>query len=110
MTPEALENASSLSYEQPLWGNHFTLDNQIFCILSRKALKEIRENGSCTFNGTTWNSAAPFGMTQQTFDGKPVLNLIDPREGAEMWVLDDEELPLIIKMQNNPVEIDWEVK
>ena len=110
MTPKSLENASSLSYEQPLWGNHFTLDDQTFCILSRKALREIREKGLCTFNGTTWNSAAPFGITQQTFDGKTILNLIDPIEGAEMWVLDDERLPLIIKMQNNPVEIDWEVK
>lgn len=110
MTPEALESAESLSYEQPLWGNHFTLTDKTFCVLSRKALRDIKAKGTCKFNGTTWNCAETFDLKQQMFEGKPVLDLIDPIEGAEMWVLDDEKLPLIIKMKNNPVEIDWEIK
>ena len=109
MTPEALDNASCLSYEQPLWGNHFVLSDKTFGILSRKALREIRQSGSCTFNGTTWNLIPSSGTTQASLDGKPLLTLSDTQEGATMMVVDDERLPLIVKMTDNPVEINWEI-
>jgi hypothetical protein len=40
-------------------------------------------------------------------DGK--LFLRDSQEKSEMVVADDEELPIIWSMQNNPVEINWKV-
>ena len=29
---------------------------------------------------------------------------------AVMWILDDPKFPLIVKMLNNPVEINWTIE
>ena len=99
MTANALAHGTHLDYTQPLNGQHLTLaDDELFAVLSHKALDEAR-SGQCHYNGTTWR------LVERQQD---VLHLIDTQEGAEMWVKDDPKLPLILKMVNNPVEIDWE--
>lgn len=106
MTPEAIEDAESLCYEQPLWGNHLVLDKQTFCILPRRAFREIAMTGECRFNNTTWKVCQKSLGDVSDLD----IHLIDINEGAEMWVMADEYLPIITKMVNNPVEINWEMK
>ncbi|MBQ0058135.1 MAG: GH92 family glycosyl hydrolase [Bacteroidales bacterium] len=104
MTPEALEKAASLCYTQPVWHQHLMLSDQTFCILPRQALRDAKELGHCRFNNTDWKlieNSTQFGGT---------LHLQDTIEGAEMWVANDDSLPLIMKMNNNPVEINWQVK
>ena len=39
-----------------------------------------------------------------------LLHVKDDAEGAEMWILDNSALPLVWKMQNNPLEINWEAQ
>ena len=102
MTPEARRHATSISYAQPLDNQHLTLpDDELFAIVSLDVLKQIKEKGACTLCNT------PFKLID-SHNGR--LHLIDSIEGAEIWVLDNPRLPLIMKMQNNPVEIDWEIK
>lgn len=100
MTAAALAQAQSLCYQQPVWHQHLTLDSSTFCILSRHAYQAAKNAGGCHFNNTFWKLA-------DTDDG--LLHLIDQHEGAEMWVRDDAALPLIMRMHNNPVEIDWQI-
>ena len=108
MSNKALAEADRLNYEQPLDKQHITLaDNELFAILSRKALDDVLSNGQCVFNNTTFRLVGEEAAT----DGKPsLLHLLDTEEGAEMWVANNKALPLIWKMKNNPVEINWEVK
>ena len=46
----------------------------------------------------------------EKFRGFPLFHLKDYEEGAEMWILDDPKFPLIVKMLNNPVEINWTIE
>lgn len=107
MSQKALAQASCLNYEQPLDRQHITLsDNELFAILSQKALDSIKNNGTCVFNNTTFSLVDQLPAT----DTHPsLLHLIDTDEGAEMWVADDKSLPLIWEMKDNPVEINWKV-
>lgn len=100
MTPQARQSATSLSYKQPLDGNHITLPaSQTFAILSVDALQHVHDTGKTIWCNTTFRLIGQENCT---------LHLRDQAEGAEMWVLDNPSLPLIIKMINNPVEINWE--
>ncbi|MBP5513545.1 MAG: GH92 family glycosyl hydrolase [Bacteroidaceae bacterium] len=102
MTPKARRKATHLSYEQPLDGQHIVLpNNQLFALFPTKALKEIKKKGNVRYCNTNWV------LTEQK---DSLLHLIDTKEGGDMWVRDDIRLPLIVSMQNNPVEINWEAK
>ena len=100
MTATALANAQQLCYQQPVWHQHLTLDASTFLLLSRHAYHTAKSAGCCHFNNTYW-------IVTDTHDH--LLHLVDQHEAAEMWVKDDPALPLIMRMQNNPNEIDWNV-
>lgn len=102
MTNAALEHANSISYAQPLDGQHLLLpDNELFLMMSRDTLRQLKRTGHCTWCNTHWVVVPSEDAT--------LIHLKDTDEGAEMWVLDNEELPLIMSMQNNPVEINWTI-
>lgn len=108
MTPAARQSAIAINYTQPLDGQHITLpDTQLFAILSRDALQQIKNTGECIFSNTHF-VVTPSTAPTPSFP-TPLIHLTDTDEGAEMWVADDEHLPIIVKMKNNPVEIDWDV-
>lgn len=97
----ALEHATQLCYVQPLDGQHLLLSEQeTFGILSRSALRSVKETGTCHFNQTIYKLEGREGN---------MLKLKDMNEGAEMIVEDNEEIPIIWSMQNNPVETNWTV-
>ena len=100
MSANALENARQLCYVQPLDGQHISLETETFGLLSRAAWREIKTKGKCHYNQVEYQLVSEE-------DGK--LYLRDLQENSEMMVADDEELPIIWSMQNNPVEINWRV-
>ncbi len=104
MSRIAMDEGRKLCYVQPLDKQNLTLDDdELFCMVSRKVLKEIRSKGSCDFDCTSWK------VVDKT---KIALKLIQYHltsvEGAEMWVNGDPFAPYIVRMKNNPAEIDWE--
>lgn len=108
MSPQARESANSFNYQQPLDCQHISLpQHQLFAMLSRTALRAIKEQGECVWANTRFKVTVPTEPAPQF--PTPLIHLVDLDEGAEMWVADDEDLPLVVKMKNNPVEIDWEV-
>ena len=107
MNDKALANATHLNYIQPLDKQHIVLDDdELFAVLSAKALKEAKANGECSFNNTIYKVV---GTENKQGNHPELIHLIDTQEGAEMWVEDNEKLPLIWEMKNNPVEINWKV-
>ncbi len=107
MSPISRQYATVLNYDQPLDNQHLSLsDHQTFGIVSRSVLRDIKEKGECVWSNTHFKVTA---STANPPFPTPLIHLTDTDEGAEMWVADDEELPLIVKMINNPVEINWEV-
>ncbi len=101
MTPAARKEAKSISYMQPTDGLNVTLpDNELFGLVSTDIYKQIKKKKSCTWCNTHF---------QLVDSANGQLHLVDSEENAEMWILDNPQLPIIMKMVNNPVEIDWEV-
>lgn len=102
MTPLARKEAKSVSYIQPTDGLNITLpDDELFAVLSIDTFKQLKKKKSITWCNTLFKLV-------DSANGQ--LHLIDNEENAEMWILDNPKLPIIMKMLNNPVEINWEVK
>lgn len=107
MSNKALAEATHLNYAQPLDKQNITLDeSELFAILSRKALADAKKYGQCSFNNTTFKVV---GKEPAKNNVPSLIHLKDINEDAEMWVADDDTLPIIWEMKNNPVEINWKV-
>lgn len=101
MTPKAVKSAKSVCYQQPTDGLDLTLsDNELFAMISSDSYKFIKKKGILILDNIT------FHLADRTSD---MLHLVAEHNNGEMWVLDNPDLPIIMKMVNNPAEINWEV-
>ena len=106
MTPASLESGENFCWTQPIDGQYLTVKpTETVWLLSQKQLKELKETGKFMSNGVTY-TAQP--CNEQVL-GYKLLHAVDQVEGAKMWILDNPELPLIWRMQDNPVGINWRV-
>ena len=100
MTPEAVKDGTRQSWVMPEDGNHLALPaNETYCIISRSALASLKENGEFVYNGVLWRRIKESGNA---------IEVEDPHEGARMTILDNPQLPLILNMRDNSLEINWE--
>lgn len=107
LTPASLQNGEAFCWTQPTDGEHLTVSpHETVWMLSQKQLKGLKEEGSFRSNGVTY-TAIP---CHETAIGYPLLHAIDKVEEGEMWILDYPDLPLIWRMKNNPVGINWQVE
>ena len=54
-----------------------------------------------------------FALTVDSLPAAPglkSLHVADRTEGCEMWIVDDLRLPLVWRMKDNPLEINWTVQ
>lgn len=101
MSPQSREHATQICYIMPTNGMDIMVpQHELFALLSRDALNELNANGKCRYNNTTLTLI-------DTQDN--LLHVKDYDEGYEMWIENNPKFPLIRKMLNNPIEIDWEV-
>lgn len=106
MTATALQTGTALSLLQPEDRRHLTLPaHETFGILSASALQTLKSQQPCTYSGVTYR----LQDTAERALGMPLLHAVDEREGGELWVLDCPACPVIWKMRNNPLEINWTV-
>ena len=107
MTGKALQSADKLSFAQPAPGQVVTLsDQETFGLLSAAALQTLKDDGAVTCSGVTYNLVDDASKAM----GLRLLHVRDSYEGGEMWVLDCPSLPVIWKMQGNPLGINWTVE
>lgn len=107
LTPASLQNGEAFCWTQPTDGEHLTVSpHETVWMLSQKQLKGLKEEGSFRSNGVTYTTIP----CHETAIGYPLLHAIDKVEGGEMWILDYPNLPLIWRMKNNPVGINWQVE
>ena len=71
-----------------------------FAFISRQAYTQLSQTGSFVYDSITWR------LLDETADELHVQADID---GTEMWIARDADLPLVIRMQNNPLGIDWQI-
>ena len=106
MTPEAQEQASQWCFLQPIDGENLLLGNdETAYLLSHQAYRQLKANGTFDYNQTTYKKGDKSGEAL----GCPLIHCVDQKEGAEVWILDNESLPLVWKMSNNPLNVNWQV-
>lgn len=106
MSSEALKNASKLTFRQPSDGEKIPLtDDETAFMLSRKAYDELKSKGVFIYGNTRYALVDSLPCAPDV----PSLHVKDNVEGCEMWIADNREMPVIWKMVNNPVDINWTV-
>lgn len=102
MTGQALKGASEVSWLMPEDGLKVTLPaDQLFLMVSEARLRELKEQGRTRLNGIDFEldgGNTPKGVVHARAENA---------EGTEIWVLDNPRLPLIMRMERNPWEINW---
>lgn len=103
MSPKAVSEGKSLSFRMPEDGNHVVLpDNETFAMISRKAYDGLIKDGEFGYDGVLYK------LTGRALDSQwGKLLHVEDAEGAKLWILDNRNLPLIVKMSDNPLEINW---
>jgi hypothetical protein len=106
MTPNARKNSTMMCYVQPIDEKHITINSSTFAIISSNALAELKNTGKFHYNNTVYrlSGARIDGM------GNRLISAIDTLEGSKIEILDNQALPLVVKMADNPVEINWTIK
>lgn len=106
-----VEEGNSLSWLQPVDGCEVALPaNETFCFISRSAWKSLKEKGWFVYNGTTYRRVTEEFAEEHEYKGKKIIHVLADVDLTNMWILDNENLPLIYKTIDNPLEIDWTVE
>lgn len=104
MSRKALESGKALSFLQPVDGDFVELnDDEIWGLLPVQLLQAAKRGEDIEFNNTRWRVV-------EATSGTESIRLRDINEGAEMLILNREDLPLILEMKNNPLEINWTIE
>ena len=72
-----------------------------FAFISRKALKDLREKGFFVYDGIIWRKVDASDI---------IIHVQADIDQTEMWILSDEDFPLVREMRNNPLGINWHIE
>ena len=72
-----------------------------FGFISHAAYKQLVAKNRFTYDGITWRKVDA--------DNSSIRVKAD-KDGTEMWISTIHELPIVMKMKNNPLGIDWEMR
>ena len=70
-----------------------------FAFISRQALRELKQKGCFVYDGITW----------RLVDQGERIHVRADIDQTEMWISNDDEMPLVLEMRNNPLGIDWQL-
>ena len=100
MLPRAMADGNMMSFLQPIDGEDVTLPaNETYNILSDKAFKDLKTSGKCLYNGVEF-------VKKGEADG--LIHIAENVDGSEMWILDNADFPIVMKMKGNPLGMNWE--
>ena len=107
MGAEARKNATNFSFLQPEDGNVIVLPGSYtFGLISQAAFRDLKLNNQFTYNDVVY-----YKVENDLKELSPTLiKVFEPIEGTEMWILDNLSIPIVWKMKNNPLQINWEVQ
>ena len=69
-----------------------------FAFVSRKAMRDLQEKGYFVYDGITWRKKDESDVT---------IHVQADIDRTEMWIKQDDDMPLVMEMRNNPLGIDW---
>lgn len=72
-----------------------------FAFISRQAMRELREKGTTVYDGITW---------RKMDESDDTIHVQADIDRTEMWIRQDDDLPLVLEMRNNPLGINWQIE
>lgn len=106
MGKESIAKAIRLNFLQPEDGKHVRLSSEeTVGMLSHTAYKQLKEQNSFVYNQTRYSLVD----TDEKALSYKLIHVIDTVERCEMWILDNPGFPIVWRMRNNPLGINWEV-
>ena len=93
-----VEDGTMFSWSSPYKGKNKYVCDGTFLFISRNSLHELQESGSMIYDTITWRAI-------DTSDG--IIHVKADTDGTEMWIDSNSSLPMVVKMMNNPLGIDW---
>jgi hypothetical protein len=114
MLRSSLDASRQGYWEPPIDGEDILLAaNESMLCLSRTSFAELKKMGKTEFDGQRLNAkAVNNGLVEYELNGRR-LNAIraDSDDGnTRLWILDDANFPLILKLEGNPFSVDVEIK
>jgi hypothetical protein len=94
-----VENGSNFCWDIPADGAVYEAKGT-FAFISRQAFSDLKEKGHFVYDGITWRKV------DESDDAIHVQADIDR---TEMWIKQNDDLPLVLEMKNNPLGIDWKI-
>ena len=95
-----VENADGFCWDIPSDGIVYE-PKGTFAFISRKAYKDLKEKGYFIYDGITWRKIDESDVT---------IHVQADIDRTEMWIRQDDSLPLVLVMRNNPLGIDWNIE
>lgn len=95
-----VEDGTMFSWSSPYKGKNKYVCDGTFLFISRNSLHELQETGTMIYDTITWRAI-------DTSDG--IIHVKADTDGTEMWIDSNSSLPMVVKMMNNPLGIDWTI-
>lgn len=106
MPKDNVESGNRLFFDQPEAGKTIVAPHgSTAFMISKSAYGSLKKHGMFSYGGVDYRLVDTLRCSQ----GVGSLHVRDSVEGGEMWIADNADFPLIWKMKNNPLGIDWVV-
>ena len=93
-----VEEADSFCWLIPADGTIYNKVEGTFGFISKKAMRELQQNGWFNYDTITWR------RVDET-DG--AIHVQADIDRTEMWISKTDPLPMVLRMKNNPLGIDF---
>jgi hypothetical protein len=94
------ENATCFCWDIPSDGAVYDAKGT-FAFISRQAFKDLKKKGFFVYDGITWRKVDESDVT---------IHVQADIDRTEMWIKQDDDLPFVLEMRNNPLGIDWYIE
>ena len=107
---EGLKNGNALSFNQGETSEVIVLPpTETFFMISKSAYQDLVKNKKFVYNNTTYVLDEKTDSNPVEIDGKTVdaLHVVAQIDETEMWIVKNQDYPLICKMTKNPLGINF---
>lgn len=112
MLKNSIETAKNGFWNPPTDGESIIIpDDQSFLFISKEKFSNLKKTGSMQFDGQLYKTESASARVQYKV-GNIVLNAVqatNPENKTVLWILDNASFPLILKIENNPFNVDVEL-
>lgn len=113
MERTSLDSATTAFWGPPQYGMDVTLDPEMTLLIwSKKLWKELQQNRKVVYDGMLYIQKEAVGNNRLAIDGKPADALFLESENGQtrIWLLNNPELPILLKVERNPFGVDLQIE